>query len=305
MGANAVAVVGLGNMGTPIARNLLASGYAVTVYNRSRDKAEPLAAEGAAIADSPAGAVTPGGVVISLLSNDTVLEQAVLGAGGFADALGQGGLHISMSTVSPETSRKLAEEHAKRGSLFVAAPVFGRPDAAAVRKLWICLSGSPEAKARALPILNELGQRVQDFGDAPGAANIVKLSGNFMILAAIEAMAETMALCEKNGIERQTVYDFFTSANFACPAYQSYGRIIAQRAYEPAGFVLELGMKDIRLARETAAASKVPMPVADFLFLRLQDAVAHGRSKLDWSAIELATAEAAGIPVPAPVSKAS
>ena len=108
MGATAVAVVGLGNMGTPIARNLLASGYAVTVYNRSRDKAEPLAAEGAAIADSPAGAVTPGGVVISLLSNDTVLEQAVLGAGGFADALGQGGLHISMSTVSPETSRKLA-----------------------------------------------------------------------------------------------------------------------------------------------------------------------------------------------------
>ena len=297
MDANAVAVVGLGNMGTPIALNLLSSGYAVTVFNRSRDKAEPLAALGALIADSPSQAVTSSGVVISLLSNDAVLEQAVLGKDGFVDSLGEGGLHISMSTVSPETSRKLAAEHAKRGSLFVAAPVFGRPDAAAARKLWICLSGSSAAKARAKPILDVLGQRVQDFGDAPEAANVVKLSGNFMILSAIEAMAEAMALCEKNGIERQAVYDFFTSANFSCPVYQSYGRLIAGRVYEPAGFVLELGMKDIRLARETAAASSVPMPVADFLFLRLQDAVAHGRGKLDWSAIELATAEAAGIPV--------
>ena len=298
MGEKAVAVIGLGNMGIPIARNLLSSGYAVTVFNRSREKAEPLAALGAGIADSPALAVKAGGVVISMLSNDAVLEQAVLGKDGFVDSLGEGGLHISMSTVSPDTSRKLAAEHAKRGSLFVAAPVFGRPDAAAARTLFICMSGSPEAKARAVPILNELGQRVQDFGDAAGAANVVKLSGNFMILSAIEAMAEAMALCEKNGVERQAVYDFFTSANFACPVYQSYGRNVAGRIYEPAGFVLELGMKDIRLARETAAASKVPMPVADFLFLRLQDAVAQGRGKLDWSAIELATAEAAGIPLP-------
>ena len=298
MSKEAVAVVGLGNMGAHFARNLLASGYVVTVFNRSRDKAEPLAALGAILADSPAQAVNPGGVVISMLSNDVVLEEATLGAGGFAGVLGEGGLHISMSTVSPATSRKLAGEHARRGSLFVAAPVFGRPDAAAARKLWICLSGLAAAKARARPILELLGQRVQDFGDSPEAASIVKLSGNFMILSAIEAMAEAMALCEKNGIERTAVYDFFTNANFACPVYQSYGRNIASRIYEPAGFVLELGMKDIRLARETAAASGVPMPVADFLFLRLQDAVKQGRGKMDWSAIELATAEDAGIPVP-------
>ena len=298
MNAEAVAVIGLGNMGSPIARNLLASGFTVTVFNRSRDKAEPLAALGAAVAESPAGAVRAGGVVISLLSNDSVLEEAVLGAGGFADALGEGGLHISMSTVSPETSRTLAAEHARRGSLFVAAPVFGRPDAAAARTLWICLSGSSAAKARARPILELLGQRVQDFGDASEAASVVKLSGNFMILSAIEAMAEAMALCEKNGIDRTAVYDFFTNANFACPVYRGYGRNIAGRVYEPAGFVLELGMKDIRLARETAAASGVPMPVADFLFLRLQDAVKQGRGKMDWSAIELATAEGAGISVP-------
>ncbi len=298
MSMESVAVIGLGNMGTPFARNLLASGYAVTVFNRSRDKAEALAALGAIVADSPAQAVKSGGVVLTMLSNDAVLEEAVLGAGGFADALGEGGLHISMSTVSPVTSRKLAAEHSSRGSMFVAAPVFGRPEAAAARKLWICLSGLAAAKTRAKPILELLGQRVQDFGDSPDAASVVKLSGNFMILSAIEAMAEAMALCEKNGIDRTAVYDFFTNANFACPVYQSYGRNIAGRIYEPAGFVLELGMKDIRLARETAASSGVPMPVADFLFLRLQDAVRQGRGKLDWSAIELATAEGAGIPLP-------
>ena len=140
-----------------------------------------------------------------------------------------------------------------------------------------------------------LGQRVQDFGEAPGAANLVKLSGNFMIASAIEALAEAMALCEKNGIDRQTFYDFFTSANFACPVYQNYGRVLATRTYSPAGFALELGLKDIRLARESAAAAGVPMPFADLLFQRLQNAVARGDGQLDWSAIELATAEGAGI----------
>jgi 3-hydroxyisobutyrate dehydrogenase-like beta-hydroxyacid dehydrogenase len=295
MSVESIAVIGLGNMGLPIARNLLASKFSVSVYNRSRGKAEALVALGARVADSPAQAVVPGGVVITMLSNDAVLEAAALGEGGFADRLGAGGLHISMSTVSPETSKRLAGEHARRGSLFVAAPVFGRPDAAAARKLYICASGTAEAKARAWPILEALGQRVQNFGDAPGQANLVKLSGNFMIASAIEAMSEAMALCEKNGIERTAVYDFFTNANFACPAYQTYGRVLAGRSYEPAGFILELGMKDIRLARESAAAAGVPMPLADLLFLRLEDAARRGRGHLDWSAIELATAEAAGI----------
>lgn len=295
MPTNSIAVIGLGNMGTPIARNLLTEGFALSVYNRSREKTEPLAALGAIVADSPAQAVLPGGVVVTLMANDAALEAVTLGEGGFAQRLGAGGLHISMSTVSPETSKRLAEAHARHGSLFVAAPVFGRPDAAAARKLYICASGAAEAKERAWPILRVLGQRVQDFGEAPGAANLVKLSGNFMIASAIEALAEAMALCEKNGIDRQTFYDFFTSANFACPVYQNYGRVLATRAYSPAGFALELGLKDIRLARESAAAAGVPMPFADLLFQRLQNAVARGDGQLDWSAIELATAEGAGI----------
>ena len=295
MPTNSIAVIGLGNMGTPIARNLLTEGFALSVYNRSREKTEPLAALGAIVADSPAQAVLPGGVVVTLMANDAALEAVTLGEGGFAQRLGAGGLHISMSTVSPETSKRLAEAHTRHGSLFVAAPVFGRPDAAAARKLYICASGSAAAKERAWPILRVLGQRVQDFGEAPGAANLVKLSGNFMIASAIEALAEAMALCEKNGIDRQTFYDFFTSANFACPVSQNYGRVLATRAYSPAGFALELGLKDIRLARESAAAAGVPMPFADLLFQRLQNAVARGDGQLDWSAIELATAEGAGI----------
>ena len=295
MNAENIAVIGLGHMGGPIARNLLASGHSVTVFNRSVDKAVPLVALGAKVADSPAQAVTPGGVVITMLADDAALEAMVLGNGGFVDRLGAGGLHISMSTVSPETSRSLAARHVDRGSLFVAAPVFGRPDAATARKLWICLSGEAAAKVRARPILELLGQAVHDLGELPHAANVVKLSGNFMILAAIEAMAEAMALCEKSGIDRQAVHDFFSSANFACPVYQSYGRLLVERAYNPPGFKLELGMKDIRLARETAAMTQVPMPVADFLFQRLQEAANRGNSQLDWSAIELATAEAAGL----------
>ena len=293
-----LAVIGLGNMGAPVARNLLASGFSLSVYNRSRDKAEALAALGARRADSPAQAVVPGGVAITWMANDAALEAVTLGekgGEGFADTLGAGGLHLSMSTVSPETSRKLAKAHAERGSAFVAAPVFGRPDAAAARKLYICVSGASAAKARARPILDLLGQRVQDFGEAPGAANLVKLSGNFMIASAIEAMAEAMALCEKNGIDRAAIHDFFSNANFACPVYQNYGRVLAARAYEPAGFALELGMKDIRLTKESAAASAVPMPLAELLFLRLQDAARRGRGHFDWTAIELATAEAAGI----------
>ena len=295
MSADPITVIGLGNMGNPIARNLIASGYPVTVFNRTREKADPLVALGATVADTPSQAVTPGGVVITMLSNDAVLEEVVLGNNGFIDRLGQGGLHISMSTVSPETSRILAAKHADHGSLFVAAPVFGRPEVAADRKLWICLSGEASAKARAKPILELLGQDVRDFGESPCAANIVKLSGNFMILSAIEVMAEAMALCEKNGIDRQAVHDFFSNANFACPVYQSYGRILAERTYDPPRFGLELGMKDIRLAREAAAATRVPMPIADFLFLRLQEAVSQGYGKLDWSAIERVMAESAGL----------
>jgi 3-hydroxyisobutyrate dehydrogenase-like beta-hydroxyacid dehydrogenase len=295
MDANPIGFVGLGAMGTPMARNLLAAGFAVTVFNRSRERAEALAAEGARIAATPAEAVAPGGVVVTMLANDAALEEVTLGQHGFADRLGQGGLHISMSTVAPETSRRLAAEHARRGCLFIAAPVFGRPEAAAARKLWICPSGPAAAKARAKPVLEALGQGIHDFGDDPGAANVVKLSGNFLILSAIEAMAEALALAEKNGIDRNALAGFLGQTIFSCPIYQNYGRILAARAYQPAGFKLELGMKDMRLVRGVAEAASLPMPLADLIRARLLSAQAKGRGQWDWTAIELASAEDGGI----------
>jgi 3-hydroxyisobutyrate dehydrogenase-like beta-hydroxyacid dehydrogenase len=290
-----IGFIGLGNMGARMARNLLEAGFKVTVYNRTRERAAALAASGATIADSPRDAVVPGGIVVTMLANDQALESVALGADGFVDALGKDGLHISMSTVSPETSRKLAQEHARRGSLFLASTVFGRPDVAAAGKLWICQSGPAAAKQRARPVLEVLGQSIHDFGEEPGAANVVKLSGNFLILSAIEALSEALALAQKNGIDRAALAGLFGQTMFACPVYQTYGRILAERAFEPAGFALKLGMKDMRLVRDTAEAALVPMPVADLVHAKLLSALAKGRGEMDWTAIELSTAEDAGI----------
>ena len=291
---SSVTFIGLGAMGAPMASSVLRSGVALTVYNRSRERAAPLAAAGAKVADSAAAAVAPGGVVITMLANDAALLDVTLGDAGFADRLGAGGLHISMSTVSPETSRHLAAEHAKRGSLWLSAPVFGRPEAAAAQKLWICQSGAADAKARAKPLLEAMGQAIHDFGDEPGAANVVKLSGNFLILSAVEAMAEALTLAEESGIDRQALAGFLGQTVFNCPIYQNYGRILANQTYEPAGFKLELGMKDVRLVRDAAESATVPMPLADLLHARLLTSLAKGRGQLDWTAIEMVSAEDAG-----------
>lgn len=295
MQTNAIAFIGLGSMGAPMASNLLASGMPLTVFNRSKARAQPLTAAGARLADTPAATVTSGGIVVTMLANDAALEEVALGHDGFVDRLGKDGLHISMSTVSPETSRRLADEHARRGSLFLAAPVFGRPEAAASRKLWICQSGAAAAKERARPVLEALGQGIHDFGDDPGAANVVKLSGNFLILSAVEAMAEALALAEKNGVDRNALAGFLGQTIFACPIYQNYSRILAERAYEPAGFKLELGMKDVRLVRDVAEHATLPMPLADLLHERLLASLAKGRAQLDWTAIELLSAEDGGL----------
>jgi 3-hydroxyisobutyrate dehydrogenase-like beta-hydroxyacid dehydrogenase len=295
MMAEKVGFLGLGSMGAPMAHNLLKSGLAVTVYNRTRAVADAAGFDAAVIADTPAGSVVEGGIAITMLAHDAALEAVTLGPNGILQQLGKGGLHISMSTVSPETSKKLAALHAANGSLFLSAPVFGRPEAAAAKKLWICQSGSAAAKERAKPVLDLLGQGIHDFGDDPGAANVVKLSGNFMILAAIESMAEAQTLAEKNGIDRAALASFFGQTIFSCPIYQNYGRTLAERAYEPAGFKLELGMKDVRLVRSVANAAMVPMPLADLLHARMLTSLAKKRGNLDWTAIELITADDAAL----------
>ena len=196
-----IGFVGLGAMGLPMAANLLAAGFHLTVYNRTASKAEPLVAKGAHRAARAGDVAHPGGIVVSMLADDASVRSLVMGEDALAEHLAPDGIHISMSTVSPATTRELAAYHASHGSVMVAAPVFGRPNAAQAKQLRICVSGSAEAKAKVKPILEAMGQDVFDFGDNVGAANVVKLAGNFMIAAALEAMGEAVAMMRKSGVD--------------------------------------------------------------------------------------------------------
>ena len=287
-----IGFVGLGNMGLPMARNLREGGFDVVAFNRTRRKADEFAAGGGRAAPLPRDAAAPG-IVVSMVADDSALEEVVEGAGGILEGLPRGGIHLSMSTVSPSVARRLAARHADRGAAYVAAPVFGRPDAAASRKLWICVSGSGRDRAR--EVLAALGQGTFDFGDDPGAANVVKLSGNFLIASAMESMAEAFALCEKNGIPRGAAAGLFSSTLFSCPIYKNYGDAIAAERYSPAGFRLALGAKDMTLVLGAASESGVPMPAASLVHDRLLASAGRGRSDLDWSGLALAVSEDAGL----------
>ena len=290
-----ISFIGLGSMGVPMAANLLTAGYRLNVYNRTPEKAQSLAEQGAQVVHHPAEAISPGGIVITMLANDAALEAVVLDENGILSSLGKGGIHLSMSTVAPATARRLSELHQQQESHYVAAPVFGRPDAAAARKLWIACSGKTAAKERVKPLLEQMGQGIFDFGEDAGAANVVKLTGNFLIISAIEAMAEAFTLAEKNGIDRTEVANLFGQTLFACPLYQNYGRMIAQQQYEPAGFKLSLGLKDVTLALETARESQMPLPLASLLHDRLLALVTNGKGDIDWTGLALKTAEEAGL----------
>jgi 3-hydroxyisobutyrate dehydrogenase-like beta-hydroxyacid dehydrogenase len=289
-----IGFIGLGNMGAPIAANLIESGYELAVYNRTASKTGPLVARGASRADRPRDVLARGGVVFTMLADDRAVEQ-IVGSDGFLETLGAGGVHVSMSTISPALSRRLATRHSEAGSTYVAAPVFGRPEAAAARKLWICAAGPAAARERIRPLLYAVGQGLFEFGEEAAAANIIKVSGNFLIAAAMEAMAEAYALAEKNGIPPDRIADLFGQTLFACPVYKNYGAAIAGRRFTPAGFRLSLGLKDIELVLGASDEGKVPMPVASLLRDRLLGAMARGRQDLDWSALAIGAREDAGI----------
>jgi 3-hydroxyisobutyrate dehydrogenase-like beta-hydroxyacid dehydrogenase len=289
-----VGFIGLGNLGTPMALNLLAAGIPLKVYNRTESKTRPLAGQGAVVAHSAAGVATPGGVVITIVSDDRAVDEVATDA--LLAALGPGGIHLSMSTILPATSERLAASHAKHGVTYVAAPVFGRPEAAAARKLWICTSGADDrAKARVRPLLDAMGQGAYDFGAAPGAANVIKLAGNFMITALVEIMAEGSALAEKNQIPRAAFLDFFGQTLFNSPVFNNYAKRLNAADYDNVGFTSQLALKDMRLALETATASNTPMPVLSLLRDRYLAALARGEGLLDASALPLGAARDAGL----------
>ncbi len=279
-----VGFIGLGQMGSGMAANLLKSGNEVTVFNRTTGKMKALLEQGALPAARVADACR-GDAVITMLANDEALESIAFGAEGVISNLGSGAIHISMSTISIALSERLAAAHAEAGQRFVAAPVFGRPEAAAAAKLFIVAAGAPDAVDACLPLFDALGQKTFTFGNNPQAANLVKLSGNFLIASVIEALGEAMALVGKAGINRSQYLDLLTSTLFSAPVYQIYGRLIAEQKFEPAGFAAPLGHKDIRLTLAAADTLCVPMPLASLLHDRFLTLLAHGGGALDWSAI--------------------
>ena len=289
-----IGFVGLGNMGLPMALRLVDAGYSLRVYNRSREKGVVLSDRGATLAPEPGAVAEPGGIVISMLADDAAVEDITFGDNGILSRLGGNGLHLSMSTISPAAARRLADAHGRVGASFVAAPVFGRPEAAEAGKLWIVLAGPEQAKQRAKSVLDVLGQGSFDYGEDPERANVVKLAGNFLIASAMEAMAEAFTLAEKHGVARTEVAEMFGKTLFPCPVYQNYGKAIAEYRHRPAGFRLALGLKDLDLVLATAAAAATPMPLASLLYNRLLSGVAKQRGDIDWSGIALSVSEDAG-----------
>ncbi|MGN6207330.1 NAD(P)-dependent oxidoreductase [Asticcacaulis sp.] len=286
-----VGFIGLGNMGAAIAPNLVRAGHEVSVWNRSPEKADPLVADGAIRAATPAEA-SRGEAVFSMLADDAAVEgvsEAILAS------LPAGGVHISLSTISVALADKLTEAHAAKAQHFVSAPVFGRPPVAAEGKLFIAAAGSDAAIAKAMPLLEVIGQKVQVFGDKPSAANLVKLAGNFLIVNVTEALSEAMALVAKGGVEKADLLDFLTSTLFGAPIYKNYGALIVSEKFEPAGFAAVLAAKDMRLAGEAADNLGVSMPLNDLLRARLGRLVEGGEGHLDLTGLSLLASRDAGL----------
>jgi 3-hydroxyisobutyrate dehydrogenase-like beta-hydroxyacid dehydrogenase len=276
--------LGLGQMGVGMAANLIKAGHDVTVYNRSPGKAAALleqgATEGKQIADA-----CQGGAVFTMVADDKALRALAFADGGIVAILPKDAIHISSSTISVALSEELTEAHAKAGQRFISAPVFGRPDAAAAAKLAVVAAGPAETLAECAPLFDAIGHRTFILGDTPPIANLVKLSGNFLIASVIETLGEAMALVGKAGVDLHAYLDMLTSTLFAAPVYKTYGNLIANGVFEPAGFAAPLGQKDIRLTLAAAEHLSVPMPVASLLRDRFLTLLANGGETLDWSAI--------------------
>jgi len=286
--------IGLGNMGAGMADNLLRAGHHVTVYNRTPGRAEALIAAGAHPAASIAAACQ-GDAVITMLANDAAVESVVLGQDGVAASLKPGAVHVSSSTIGVALSRHLTGTHADAGQHFVAAPVFGRPEAAAAGMLFVVAAGDADSVRMAAPLLDAIGQKTFVVSDVPEAANLVKLSGNFLIAAVIESLGEALALVAKGGVDRMQYIELLTSSMFSAPVYKTYGGLIARGQFAPAGFAAPLGHKDINLVQAAAEELHVPLPLASLIHDRFLTLFAHGGDRLDWSAIGQLAALDAGI----------
>jgi 3-hydroxyisobutyrate dehydrogenase-like beta-hydroxyacid dehydrogenase len=288
-----IGFIGLGQMGAGMAGNLVKAGHHVTVYNRTPEKVAE-AARGAEPARTIADACT-GDVVFTMLADDDAVASVAFGDDGIIAFLRPGATHIASSTISVVLSERLTRAHIGAGQRFVAAPVFGRPDAAEAGQLFVIAAGAPEAVTDAEPLFDAIGQRTFVVSETPKAANLVKLSGNFLIASVIESLGEAMALVAKGGVDKHQYLDILTSTLFSAPAYKTYGALIADETFEPAGFAAPLGQKDVRLTLEAAEELRIPLPIASLLRDRFLTLLANGGEHLDWSAISRLAARDAGV----------
>jgi 3-hydroxyisobutyrate dehydrogenase-like beta-hydroxyacid dehydrogenase len=281
-------------MGLPMARNLLKAGHELTVYNRTRSKAEALASAGAQVANSLTEA-SSAEVVMTMLADDHAVEQTTLGEGGILNTLASGGVHLSLSTISTALSRRLTLAHTARGQSFIASPVFGRPDAAAAARLVVVAAGPDEAVERVRPLLEAIARKLFVIGPEPYSANAVKLVGNFLIASMLETLSEAFALARKSGVEPAKILEILNGSLFQSPIYENYGKIIIAQKFSPPGFALHLGLKDVRLVLAAADEVAVPMPVASVIRDHYLSAVARGWGDMDWAALAKVVAEDAGL----------
>jgi len=289
-----IGFIGLGNMGSAVAGNLLKAGHQLTVWNRSPAAAAELAGRGAVAAKAPAEALK-GDLLFSMLANDAALREVGLD-GMLLKEAAPGLVHVNLATISVELARELAAAHAAHGVGYVAAPVFGRPDAAAAARLIVIAAGADKDIAHARPALEAIGQRLAIVGTTPEQANLFKIAGNFMLAAAIETMGEAVALLRKGGVDSAQFIEVLTTSLFAAPAYQGYGAIIVGQKYEPAGFKLRLGKKDLALALDAADGLQVPLPLASLIHDHFLEAIATGMGEKDWAALASLAAAKAGLP---------
>jgi 3-hydroxyisobutyrate dehydrogenase-like beta-hydroxyacid dehydrogenase len=289
-----VGFIGLGDMGSGMSASLLKAGHELAVYNRTSDKTRPLVEKGARKAASVADACK-GDVVITMLADDSALESVTFNDAGIVNNLGKHAIHVSASTISVALADKLAAEHAKRGQRFVSAPVFGRPEAAVSAKLFIVAAGAADAVDTCRPLFEAMGQKTFRFGEKPSSANLVKITGNFMISSTIETLSEAMALVAKGGLDQHQYLEFLTATLFNAPIYKTYGTLIADKKFKPAGFAAPLGLKDARLALAAGESLRVPLPLANLIRDRFLRLLARGDETIDWSAISMLAAEDAGL----------
>jgi len=288
-------LIGLGGMGTGLAKSLLRAGHRVTVFNRTRSRAEALQANGA-IVGATVAETCRSGIVLTMVADDSALESQVFGDGGILASLPRGGVHISCSTISVALSDRLTAAHSGAGQEFVSCPVFGRPEAAEAGRLAVVAAGPAQVVNRCKPLFESFGPKLLVVGEKPSLANVVKLSGNFLIASVLESLSEALAFARKSGVDPAVLTDFLTSTLFDAPVYKIYGGLIVAGNYDNVGFALPLGLKDIRLVMQAAESQSVPMPIASVIRDRFLTAMARGNANKDWSALGLIAMEDAGIP---------